>query len=118
MYTWAMMTAMNLFRCHDLDDSYVNYKDNQLECSVSDPDFYAALVPAGSCLLIWGIAIPVILLRVMIKAKRHKPETFEKIKSYCVYAMIGYKQDRLVEFWEFIILARKFALICIVVLFQ
>eukprot|EP01016_Furgasonia_blochmanni_P027692 TRINITY_DN2915_c0_g1_i4.p1 TRINITY_DN2915_c0_g1~~TRINITY_DN2915_c0_g1_i4.p1 ORF type:complete len:788 (+),score=114.56 TRINITY_DN2915_c0_g1_i4:64-2427(+) len=111
---FMIQSALTFFDCKNLGSTteprYFVDGHYDIECWASSHTYWA-LFAAAPCLIFWGIALPLFLFNIL-RANKHNLKDRSIAFNYS-YIYMGYREQK--YFWEFIIMARKFIIISILV---
>ena len=104
-------SLFSLFSCTEIEGLGVwLVQDLEVECWDGTHTFYAMAVALPG-IIVWGIATPAFIIRVMYKRKNYLSRIENKLRFGFVFN--GYKVDKF--YWEFVIMYREVAIICLAV---
>lgn len=110
-----LTNSFSFFACVDLPNSKAQFIESNFNISCNDKMYNRLFLPLGiSMLILWGIILPVILFFNVRSSIIKASSAEEKNEGFVKYSFItaGFKED--FYYWEFILSAKKIALILII----
>ena len=104
----------SVFACREIEgQGYWLVENLDIKCWDNTHTFYALAVALPS-ILVWGVGTPSVMLYAVYKKRRYLFKEDNKLRFGFLFN--GYKTSKF--YWEFVVLYRKIAVICLAVFFS